>query len=182
MTVPRLQPSAARGLLLGELEEVTACDHEPVLLAELVDGREQLLPLLRVDGGRLGGGGRLPRGRRRNRPQREVGAAARGPAAVAGFVGDDLEDPRPKRRAGPEAVQRRPGLHEPLLGGILRIRGAPGDEVRRAKRDPLICLHEVSIGGFIALLGPFDELRFLQWTALHCLLLHLLAAAVPHSL
>ena len=41
---------------------------------------------------------------------------------------------------------------------VLRVRGAPRDEVSSAKRDPLICLHEVSIGGFIALFGPFDEL------------------------
>ena len=61
-------------------------------------------------------------------------------------------------RARPEAMESRPGLHEPLLGSVLRVRGAPGDEVRRAKSDPLICLHEVSIGGFIALFGPFDEL------------------------
>jgi hypothetical protein len=55
-------------------------------------------------------------------------------------------------------MERRPGLHEPLLGSVLRVRSAPRDEVRRAKRDPLVCLHEVSIGGFIALFGPFDEL------------------------
>jgi hypothetical protein len=55
-------------------------------------------------------------------------------------------------------MERRPGLHEPLLGSVLRVRGAPRDEVGRAKRDPLICLHEVSIGGFVALFGPFDEL------------------------
>src|ERR1044072_9145436 len=102
-------------------------------------------------------------------------AAAR--RRVRGSLGGGGRRPRASRRARAKAVERGPGLHDPLLGGVLRIGGAAGDEVGRAKCDPLICLHEVSIGGFIALLGSLDELRFLQWTALHCLLLPLLCAA-----
>jgi hypothetical protein len=79
-----------RRLLFRQVEEVAAGDHEPVLLAKLVHGGEQLFTLLGPEERRLGGGGRLPRGSVPGRAQRETRATAGRAPAVAGLVGHDL--------------------------------------------------------------------------------------------
>src|SRR5438270_503726 len=55
------EPEDRGGLVLGELEEVAARDHEPLWLRKCVDRRQQQLAPLAVEKRRLGGGGRLPR-------------------------------------------------------------------------------------------------------------------------
>src|SRR5919201_1616018 len=78
-------------LVLGQLEEVAAGDHESLRLGQRVDGRDERLALLAYEECRLGGGGRLPRGALRSRPQGEGVAARARTAAVASLVRDDLQ-------------------------------------------------------------------------------------------
>src|SRR5207253_2873347 len=77
------------GLLLGEIEQVAAGEHFARVGGELLERGQQLLPLRGVERGILGGGGRLPRERRRS--QSELLAPAGGAAAVASLVRGDLE-------------------------------------------------------------------------------------------
>jgi hypothetical protein len=160
---PRLDSPASPtqhlgGLGLRQLEEVPARDHQAILFPQGLDGGEQRLLLFPAAQCRLGGGGRLPRGSLRSRAQYEAGAATRGPAPVAGFVGHDLENPGTKRCAGPKAAECVVGLHETFLGCVFRLGRVSDDEVRRTECDPLVCLHELSIGALIAPFGSFDEL------------------------
>src|SRR5262245_36193841 len=132
---PRLDRAAAnpergRGLLLREVEEVPVREYQPVALAEPADRCEQLLPPLRVHERRLGGRGRVPRGRVRRSSEREPLPPPGRAAAVPRLVCDDPEQPRPKRRACPEAAERAVRLHEPVLRSLLRVGLVAGDEVR----------------------------------------------------
>src|SRR5467141_132286 len=54
---------AERGgsLLAAELEEVPARDHQPVVVAEVVDEGQEPVPLIRRQDSRLGGWGCIPR-------------------------------------------------------------------------------------------------------------------------
>src|ERR671934_1022805 len=155
------------GLVLGQLEKVAAGDHEPLRLRQRVDGRDERLALLALEDCRLGGGGRLPRGALRARPQRQRVAARARAAAVASLVRDDLQQPRPQRLAGAEPVQRPVGLHERVLGSVLRLGRVPDDEVGDAEGDALVCVHEFSVGVLVSALRPFDELRLIEWSAHH---------------
>src|ERR671930_1464552 len=169
---PRLDRPATdaehRGrLVLGELEEVPASDHEPLRVRQRVDGGEERLALLAREECRLGGGGRLPRGALRSRPQGQRVATRARAAAVASLVRDDLQEPGPERLAGTESVQRAVGLHERVLGSVLRLGGVSDDEVGDAEGDALVCVHEFSVGVLVAALRPFDELRLIEWPAHH---------------
>src|SRR3954468_14853911 len=59
---PRPDGEGGCGLVLGELEEEPAGDHEPFLLAQAVDRGEQALPVLPREQDALGGRSRAPRG------------------------------------------------------------------------------------------------------------------------
>src|ERR671933_2052981 len=65
---PAPDPEHLGRLVLGQLEEVPAGDHEPLRLGQRVDGGDERLPLLALEERRLGGGGRLPRGALRSGP------------------------------------------------------------------------------------------------------------------
>src|SRR5262245_30929529 len=157
------------GLLLRELEEVAAGDHEPLLLPQRVDGGEQLLTLLAGEQVTLGGRSRAPRGSFRGggtHDQRR--APALGAAPVPRLVGDDLKQPRPKGRTGAKPAERAVGLDEPFLGRLLGLGRAPDDQICGAKCDPLMCTYELLIGAFVAAASPLDELAFVSWPAHHC--------------
>ena len=64
-------------------------------------------------------------------------------------------------------MQRSVGLHEPVLGSVLRLGGVPDDEVGDSEGDALICVHEFSVGVLVSALRPFDELRLIEWSAHH---------------
>src|SRR6266545_345450 len=116
--------------------------------------------------------GRPEPGERSGRARLDGPAAAAGAPAVARLVGDDRQQPGPERRVRAEAVQRVPGLDQALLGGVLGVGGAAGDQAGCPVRELLVPAHEGLVGTHVSPSRPFDELDFLlvQWTALHCLL------------
>jgi hypothetical protein len=121
----------------------------------------------------LGGRSRVPRGLVGRGTQREGCAASGGTAAVASLVGGDPKQPRPKGRASAEAPERPIRLDERLLGGLLRVARIARDDVCGAKRDALMCTHELLIGAFVPAASPLDELTVFRWPAHHfCWLIH----------
>src|SRR6266850_7583998 len=88
------------------------------------------------------------------------------PDAVASFIGDDPEQPRAWLGAGAEGRKSAVGLDETFLRGILRIRRGPGYQVSRSKRDLLVSVHDLLIGGRIPALGARKQLS-VRWSALH---------------
>src|SRR5262249_61818267 len=96
-----------------------------------------------------------------------VRAAPRRAAAVARLVRDDAEQPRLERRTCAEAAERAPRLDEPFLRRILGFARAAGDQKRSAICDRLVGVHELSVGVMVAASGALDQLRFVEWTALH---------------
>src|SRR5919204_5285839 len=88
---PARKVERRRRLLLGELREVAQRNDEPLILRQCVDGGKKRVAPLRVEQGRLGGRGRVPRGLLRRGTQRELRATSGRPAPVARLVGDDLQ-------------------------------------------------------------------------------------------
>jgi hypothetical protein len=86
--------------------------------------------------------------------------------AVASFIGDDAEQPWPGLSARPEARQGAVGLDETFLRGVLCIRRGPRDQVGSPKRDLLVSVHDLLIGGRIPALGARKQLS-VRWSALH---------------
>src|ERR1700736_3339275 len=91
-----------RRLLAAELQQVPARTHAPVFFTELVEQADQEAVILRGDGRRLGGWGRIPRAEALRHSQLELVAAARGTSAVARLVGNDPQQPRPRLRTAAE--------------------------------------------------------------------------------
>jgi hypothetical protein len=87
---------------------------------------------------------------RLERPQRKRRLAPRTAAPVARLVDHDRQEPWPKWRAAAEAAERLPGLHEPVLGCVLGVRGRPCDEVGGTERDVLVFAHELGVRAGIA--------------------------------
>src|SRR5258708_6755305 len=89
--------------------------------------------------------------------------------ATAAASGDGAASPGRKRSTSRSSscAQRPVGLDEALLRGILGISGRPGDDVGGPKRNLLISLHDLLIGGRISALGACDELGIFLWSALH---------------
>jgi hypothetical protein len=58
------------------------------------------------------------------------------------------------------------------LRRVLRVRGVAGEEVRGAKSDALVCVHDLLIGALVPTSRALDELRLFEWSAHHWLLLH----------
>src|SRR5262249_42726460 len=146
-----------RGLLLRELEQVAAREDEPVALGQGVQRRDQGLVPLRAEERRLGGRGRVPRGRARRAERELLPPAGRAPP-VPRLVRDDPQQPRPERRAAPEAAERAVRLDEPVLRGLLGVGGVAGEQVGGAEGDPLVQAHELLVGGCVAALRALDEL------------------------
>src|SRR6266511_1684022 len=159
-------------LRLGQVEEEPGGDHQAVPLRHAGHGRQQGAAALAGQRRRLGRRGRVSRGAGLGDPHRQVVLAAAGAPAVARLVGDDRQQPGPERRVRAEAVQRVPGLDQALLGGVLGVGGAAGDQAGCPVRELLVPAHEGLVGTHVSPSRPFDELDFLlvQWTALHCLL------------
>ena len=172
MTVPRRSDSTSAGLFLAEVEQVAAREHEPVVLAQLLERGDQRCPLLGGDCPPLGRRSRVSRGKLVCGAQGEPLAPARGAAAVARLVRDDREQPRAKRRAAPEARQRAPGLRQADLGGVLGVGGVAGDQVRGAESDLLVVADERGEGGGVTATCALDELVLCRWSAHHSVLLH----------
>src|SRR5438093_4380161 len=101
---PLRDPERLGDLLFAEADEVAKRDDDPLIVRKLVHGREQLRPALRVEHGRLGGRGRVPRGLCCGGSERETRPTSRRAAAVVRLVRDDAEQPRPERRSGAEAA------------------------------------------------------------------------------
>jgi mannose-6-phosphate isomerase-like protein (cupin superfamily) len=141
-------------------------------LVEACKPVQQLGAALVRHGGRLGGRSRVPRGRRRD-AQREPAPATGGPPSVARLVRDDLEQPGPKRRAVPEAIEGAVRLHEAVLYRLLGVARIPRCHERDAKGESLVHAYELLVGGRVAALGAHDERCLVQWSAPHSLLLHL---------
>ena len=153
-------PERLGDLLFAEADEVAKRDDDPLLVRKLVHGREQLRPALRVEHGRLGGRGRVPRGLCRGGSERETRATSRRAAAVVRLVRDDAEQPRPERRSGAEAAQGAPGLDEAVLGRVLGLGRAACDEERGAECDRLVCVHEFCVGLVVAATSAFDQFDY----------------------
>ena len=164
----RAHAERRRRLGLGELEQVAAADHRPVVLAQAADRVEQRGPALAGEERRLRGGGRLPgRARLARGAEGQRGPAAGRAAAVAGLVGHDREQPWPQRLAGAEAPERAAGLDQPLLRGVLRVRGVARDEVGGPEGDLLMAADERRERAGIPGAGTLDQLGLLQWPAHH---------------
>ena len=72
-----------------------------------------------------------------------------------------------------ETAHRVEGLHEALLSRVLGLGHVAGDEVRRSECDPLVCLHELSIGALVALLARSTSSDSGSGRPSTCPLLHL---------
>ena len=155
------------GFLAAQLEEIPARDHEAVVVGELVDEGKKPPPLIRREGRRLGGWGRIPRAEVVRQPQLQLLAPAGRTGAIARLVGHDAQQPRPRLGAGPKRVQGAVGLEHALLGGVLRLGGGPGDDVGDSERDLLIALHNLPKGTVIAALCASEQFGFVLRTALH---------------
>ena len=119
----RLDAERGGGLGLGELEQVAAAEHEPVVVAQPRQRAEQRRA-------RLAPRARSPRPSRRRAaaatPQRQRAAPPGRAAPVARLVGDDRQQPRPQRLAarGSAAARATPSRTRP--GRPLRPRRRPG--------------------------------------------------------
>ena len=167
MTVPSLTPSVCA---VSSSESPRKNRHETTSRSSSrsrFDRGEQLRAPLVREQFRLGGRDRVPRAGLVGQAQREVRAPPRRSPSVAGLVRDDLQQPRPERRAAPEPPERAVGLHEPVLGGLLGVRGVAGDQERGSKRDSLVRSHERLVCRSVSTFGPFDQLVFFEWPVHH---------------
>ena len=114
----------------------------------------------------LGRRGRVVLGAVLDGAEGEVDAPALGSTPVAGFVRDDPEQPRPERRAVTEPRKGPVRLHECLLDCVVGLVGA-ADQAGRSEREVLEGAHELLVRIDVAVAGAHDELRFVQWSALH---------------
>ena len=149
-----------------------ARDDEPVVLAERGDGAQQAVALLGREQLGLGRRGRAARGTFVGDPERKVLAPAGGAAPVPGLVDDDLEQPRPERRAAAKAAEGRIGLHERVLGRFLGVGGRARDEIGGPECDLLMQHDERLVGRGVATLRLLDELRLCEWSAHHLVWIH----------
>jgi hypothetical protein len=88
--------------------------------------------------------------------QQRPRVALGGATAVARLVGDDLQQPRLKRRAGPEAAQGSVRLEQRVLNDVFGV-GVAGKCGSNAQRDGAIALGELSERQAIAVLGTLDQ-------------------------
>ena len=109
-----------------------------------VERRDQCLSIFLCEGRGLRGRGRVPVGDR-GRAQGQALATAGGSSSVASLVRDDLEQPRPERRVRPEPGERVVGLHECLLGRVLRLAAVARDEPGDTEGDLPVPLHQLLV-------------------------------------
>jgi NADPH-dependent ferric siderophore reductase len=135
------------------------------------------LLLLEIQRCRLGRWGRTSRAGNPlvlSSAQRQIGAATRRPASIAGFIRHDLQQPGSKWRISMEAGERSVGLDKCLLGDVLRLGSVAGDQVRDAEGDGLVARDKLFERPSVTLPRLLDEPGIyecgwcgLQWTALH---------------
>src|SRR5207244_10335591 len=106
---------------LIELEEISGGDDLAIVVAQRVDAGEEPAPALVGEDRRLGRWGRIVRPAILDGAEGEPGATAGRSPPITGLVCDDPEQPGPERGAGTEAIERRVGLDERVLDGILGI-------------------------------------------------------------
>src|SRR4029079_11866170 len=82
-------------------------------------------------------------------------------------VPHDPQEPRAERRARTEPGQRVVHLHEGLLHRVFRLSRLTSDEPCDAIRDALVARYELLVRVDVTVPGEVDELRVLQWSALH---------------
>src|SRR5204862_13936 len=131
-------PERCRGFLLGQVEEVHARDHEPVVFGQGLDRRHHLVATLRGESGILGGRDRAPRALLPGSAQRQARTAPGQAPPVVRLVRHDPKQPGPKRLAAPKATDRAERLHERVLGCLLGVGRRTGDQVGRAEGDSLV--------------------------------------------
>ena len=172
LTVPTRRPSAAA---VSSSLRPRKCRHETTSRSSspsAATARSRRSRSSAASSSCLGRRGRAARGVFVRDPEREVLAPAGGAAAVPRLVDDDLEQPRPERRAAAKAAERREGLHERVLRRLLGVRGRARDEVRGPECDLLMQHDESLVGRGVATLRLLDELRLCEWSAHHLIGLH----------
>src|SRR5215208_4623757 len=149
-------------LLFGEPQEVVAADSPPRLLAQAVQGLEQLFPPLRRQDRSLGRGRAILRRAFPRRAQEQTGATGGRLALVPGLVGDYREQPGPETGARPEPSQGAVRLHEGLLGRFLGLRGVTRDEVSGTEGHLLVAAPQPLIRRSVSTLRPLCEPRVIR--------------------
>src|SRR6202022_919291 len=94
-------------------------------------------------------------------------AAAGGADAVAGLVGDDLEEPWSRLGLAAERAQGPKRPDGGVLGGLLCLGHGPGDHVSGPEGNLLVAMHDLLIGSRVAALGAREKLGIILWAALH---------------
>ena len=135
--------------------------------------QERGLPL-GVEGGYLGGGGRVRWWMACNGAQGEVCAPPGRLPSVTRLIRDDPEEPRAEGRIGSEADEGVPCLDERLLRGVLRLRRRAGDQICRAEGNVLVVPYKCLVRARIPPLRSLDDRAFFQWPALRCIVLIIL--------
>src|SRR6266511_1949174 len=164
---PRADAQGPRRLGFRQLQEVPVRDDQSVVLLQSAERAEQRLLRFHLESRRFRGRSRVPGAAVRGRAEREAFPPPRRTKPVLRLVRDDPQDPRPERTPGTESLERVVRLHERVLGGVLRVRSASGDEERGSKREFPVPRYQLPVRLDIAILGQLDEPSFLQWTALH---------------
>src|SRR5262249_33739887 len=143
------------GLLLRELEEVTAREYIAVVVAQALDRGQEPLPtldrersLFRILARRAG---------LRRRTQRQRGASAASTTAISGLIGDERQQPRKEGLAAAEAAECAVRLHERVLGRLLGVGRVACDHERRTEGERLVGDHERFESDRVAAARPLDE-------------------------
>jgi hypothetical protein len=91
-----------------------------------------------------------------------MGAAAGRAAAVTRFVGDDLEQPRPKGRLQPEARQRDVCLEQRILRDVFGFRRITSDHIRQVEGSRLVPLGQQAKRRGLARARTLQELEIVD--------------------
>src|ERR1043166_6496911 len=97
-------------------------------------------------------------------------ASSHGAGAVAGFVGDDAQQPGTKGESRTEPPQRSIRLEEPVLCRLLRGRGVSTEEVGGSDGNPLVHPDELLVAACAPPASRRDEPCRSRWPARHSLI------------
>ena len=154
------------GLLLRELEQVAAREHEPRVVGQLLQRREQTARSS-PDGLAASGDGAAP-------PETSCAArsvsAARLPAERRRFLASFATIWSSHGRSGAPRRKRpsaRQALTSPSWTASSASAGLPAMRYATLESDLLMCAHELCEGAFVPTLRPQHEVAFGEWTALH---------------
>src|SRR5207248_9534530 len=147
----------------AEIEEVPAGDDVAIRVIERTNGTEERGALLRCLGLRLRRWGRIAGAQTFGPAIGELRAPAVRAALIARRVGNDAEQPGTPRRSGTETPQGAVGREEAVLRGVFSVCRRPRDQVRGAKRDVGVALHQFRICLLVAASSAGYELCLVQW-------------------